>query len=107
MTDTRQTRGAGPKEGLGDLVDLIKDYARQETVDPLKGAGRWMGFGLLGSVLVMIGGIALTLALLRALQEETGSALTGNLSWAPYALTLLALSVVIGLLALRINKKTL
>ena len=47
----------------------------------------------------MIGGIALTLALLRALQEETGSALTGNLSWAPYALTLLALSVVIGLLA--------
>jgi len=107
MTDTRQTRGAGPKEGLGDLVDLIKDYARQETVDPLKGAGRWVGFGLLGSVLVMIGGIALTLALLRALQEETGSALTGNLSWAPYALTLLALSVVIGLLALRINKKTL
>ena len=89
------------------LVDLIKDYARQETVDPLKGAGRWVGFGLLGSVLVMIGGIALTLALLRALQEETGSALTGNLSWAPYALTLLALSVVIGLLALRINKKTL
>ena len=54
MTDTRQTRGAGPKEGLGDLVDLIKDYARQETVDPLKGAGRWVGFGLLGSVIVVL-----------------------------------------------------
>ena len=32
------------REGLGDLVDLIKAYARQETVDPLKGAGRWVGF---------------------------------------------------------------
>lgn len=98
---------ATQKQGVGDLVDLVKNYARQETVDPLKGAGRWVGLGLAGSVLLMIGGIALTLAMLRALQEETGSAFTGNLSWAPYLLTLGAVLVVIIVLALRINKKTL
>ena len=98
---------ATQKQGVGDVVDLIKNYARQETVDPLKGAGRWVGLGLAGSVLLMIGGIALTLAMLRALQEETGTAFTGNLSWAPYLLTLFAVLVVIIVLALRINKKTL
>ncbi len=101
MAETNQ------KQGVGDLVDLVKNYARQETVDPLKGAGQWVGFGLLGSILLMIGGVALTLAMLRALQEETGSTFTGNLSWAPYALTLLALTVVIAALGLRITKKTL
>ena len=95
------------KQGIGDVVDLIKAYARQETVDPLKGAGRWVGLGLAGSILLMIGGIALTLALLRFLQEEGGSWTTGNLSWLPYLITFGALIVVIGALALRINKKTL
>ena len=37
---------ATEKQGIGDVVDLIKAYARQETVDPLKGAGRWVGLGL-------------------------------------------------------------
>ena len=101
----------GPTFGHNELGpldhDLIKNYARQETVDPLTGAGRWVGLGLAGSVLLMIGGIALTLAMLRALQEETGTAFTGNLSWAPYLLTLFAVLVVIIVLALRINKKTL
>ena len=95
------------RQGVGDLFELIKDYARQETVDPLKGAGRWIGMGLLGTLLLMIGGIAVTLALLRFLQEETGSTFTGNWSWAPYAITLGALVVAIGLLGYRITKKTL
>ena len=98
---------ATEKQGIGDVVDLIKAYARQETVDPLKGAGRWVGLGLAGSILLMIGGVALTLALLRFLQEEGGSWTTGNLSWLPYLITFGALTVTIVLLALRINKKTL
>ena len=95
------------KQGVGDLFDLIKNYAKQETVDPLKGAGRWVGMGLLGSVLLMIGGVAMTLALLRFIQEEGGSSFTGNWSWAPYAITLGAVTVAIALLAYRITKKTL
>ncbi|MEM8707421.1 MAG: hypothetical protein AAGE98_13240 [Actinomycetota bacterium] len=95
------------KQGVGDLFDLIKNYARQETTEPLKGAGRWIGFGLLGSVLLMLGGIAMTLSLLRLLQEEGPSWMTGNLSWLPYVFTLLALVATMAVLGWRITKKTL
>lgn len=94
-------------QGMSDVVDLIKAYARQETVDPLKGAGRWIGLGIVGSLLLMIGSVAMTLALLRFLQEEGGSWTTGNLSWLPYVITVAVVIVVIIGLGLRINKKTL
>lgn len=95
------------KNGIADQYELIKNYARQETLDPLKGAGRWVGMGLLGSVLLIIGGISMTIALLRLLQEETGSNFTGNLSWLPYLITMGALVVTMTVLGLRIRKKTL
>ena len=95
------------KNGIADQFELIKNYARQETLDPLKGAGRWVGMGLLGSVLIVIGGVSTTIALLRLLQEETGTNFTGNLSWLPYLITMAALIVVMILLGLRIRKKTL
>ena len=71
------------------------------------GAGRWVGLGVAGSFLLMIGGVSLTLAMLRVLQEETGSSLTGNLSWIPYLATLGAAMVVIALLVWRITKRSL
>ena len=60
-----------------------------------------------GSVLLMLASISLTLAMLRVLQEETGSTFTGNLSWFPYLATRVAAVVVIGLLAWRITKRSL
>ena len=93
--------------GPGDFFDLVKDYAKQETAEPLKGIGRWLGFGVAGSLLLMVGGISLILALLRILQEETGTTFNGNLSWAPHAITLVAVIAVIGLLGYRITKRTL
>jgi hypothetical protein len=71
-----------------ELWTLSKDYARQETVDPLKGLGRYLGFGLAGAVLGSIGVVLLLLAMLRALQTETGSTFTGSLTWAPYMIVL-------------------
>jgi len=95
------------KNGIADQLELIKAYARQQTLDPLKGSGRWVGMGLLGSVLLVIGGVSMTLALLRVLQEETGTNFTGNLSWVPYLLTMTVLITLMVLLGLRIRKKTL
>jgi len=95
------------KQGLGDLIDLVKAYAKQETLDPLKGAGRWLAMGLAGSLLMIVGGISLILAILRFLQEEGGSAFTGNLSWLPYLIALAFVALAIGLLAVRLTKKTL
>ncbi len=95
------------KQGIGEMFDLVKTYARQETLEPLRGAGRWLGLGLAGSLLLVIGSLELILALLRSLQTETGSAFTGNLSWLPYVITFVAASIVAGLLAMGINKRSL
>jgi hypothetical protein len=102
---TTQTTTARPatsaSKGLPTLVqelwDLVVAYARQETVEPLKGLGRFVAFGVGGSLLVGIGVVLLLLGGLRALQEEATSTFDGNWSWAPYLLTLVAAVIVIGL----------
>lgn len=95
------------KTGPGEVFDLVKSYAKQEILEPLEGSGRWLAFGLMGSGLLIIGLMSLSLALLRVLQEETGSAFTGNLSWAPTTITLAAIVAVIALLVSKISKRSL
>ncbi len=93
--------------GPVDFFDQVKEYARQELLQPLKAIPRWIGFGLMGSALLMLAGILSTIAMLRVLQEETGSTFSGNLSWAPYALTLLGVVIILALLLNQIRKRTL
>jgi hypothetical protein len=92
-------------EVVSELVDLTKAYAKQETVDPLKGVGRYLGYGVAGAILLSVGVILLMLAALRALQTETGTTFTGNWSWAPYVIVLVAAVVLIGLALSRIQAK--
>lgn len=87
-----------------ELWSLTKDYARQETVDPLKGVGRYVAYGLGGALLGGFGVAMLLLALLRALQTETGSTFTGSLSWAPYLIVLAVGGLLIALAVSRIQK---
>ena len=68
-----------------ELVDLVVSYAKQETLDPLKGLGKNVAFGVLGAVMVGTGTLFLSLSALRALQTETDT-FDGNLSWAPYGI---------------------
>lgn len=84
--------------GLGaELWDLVRAYAKQETIEPIKGIGRFVAFGVPGSLLVGLGVVLVALALLRGLQTETGDALDGNWTFAPYLITLVLCAVVIGL----------
>lgn len=92
-------------EVVSELVDLTKAYAKQETVDPLKGVGRYLGYGVVGAILLSVGVILLMLAALRALQTETGTTFTGNWSWAPYVIVLVAAVVLVGLALSRIQAK--
>jgi hypothetical protein len=87
-----------------ELWALTKDYARQETVDPLKGVGRYLAFGGAGAVLIAFGVVLLMLAGLRALQTETGTALTGSWSWLPYVIVLVVAAGLAALAATRITK---
>lgn len=82
---------------VSDLWELIRTYAKQETVGPLKGLGRSIALGLAGSVLVATGLVLVTLAGLRALQSQTGSTFEGSWSFAPYLLTLVGVAVLIAL----------
>lgn len=90
-------------EVSSELWALIKDYARQETIDPLKGVGRYLTFGVPGAVLISFGIVLLMLSGLRALQTETGSTFHGSLSWVPYIIVLV---VAVGLVALAVARIT-
>jgi hypothetical protein len=82
-----------------EIWELAVAYAKQETVDPLKGLGRFLGYGIGGAILLGLGTSMLLLAGLRALQTETSTTFTGSLSWAPY-LIVLAAGVLLSALAL-------
>ena len=74
----------------GDLPGLLKRYVRQETVEPLRAAGRFLLFGLLGASLMGLGTVLLVVGGLRGLQSS--GLLDGSWSWVPY----LASAAVLG-----------
>jgi hypothetical protein len=92
-------------EVASELWQLGVDYAKQETIDPLKGLGRFVGFGLGGAIALGMGVSLILLAGLRALQTETGSTFTGNLSWAPYLIAVVVGAALIGLAIGRVNHR--
>jgi Putative Actinobacterial Holin-X, holin superfamily III len=87
---------SGAANDARELVDLVVAYAKQETVDPIKGLGKTVAFGVAGAVLVGIGGVFLGLAALRALQTETDT-FVGNLTWVPYLIVIAVLFVGAGI----------
>lgn len=90
---------------LSELWEMLVSYAKQETVEPLKGLVRFVGYGVAGAVLTSVGLVLLTLAGLRALQTQTDGRLSGNLSWIPYLAALVLLSVLVAFTASRISAK--
>jgi hypothetical protein len=86
-----------------DAFKLTVDYLKQEALDPLKGLGRFLLWGLLGSIAIAVGILLVLVGILRLLQAETGTALTGDWSWVPYfAVSALGLAVA-GLAGWRIT----
>jgi hypothetical protein len=100
-----ETQPKSVPEIANELFELTKTYARQETVDPLKGVGRYLGYGMAGAVAIGLGVILLMLSALRALQTETGTTFTGSWSWVPYLIVLVVGAVLIALAVTRITRK--
>ena len=96
---------AGTKKGTGDArrdaISLVIAYVKQETLDPLKQLGRFVLFGVVGSVAIAVGTVMLLIATLRVLQTETG-AFDGNLSWLPYLIVAAIAAAVIAAAGWRI-----
>lgn len=103
MAEPRDTRSSLPSFGAPsrpslpqlvlELKDLLVTYFKQETMVPLQQLGRYLAFGIAGSVLMGTGVMLVALGCLRLLQTETGTTFTGNWSWVPYVIVFAALVI--------------
>jgi hypothetical protein len=89
---------------VSELKDLVLRYLRQETLEPIKDLGRFVIFGVVGSVVLVTGLTLLLVGLLRGLQEETGTTFTGNLTWVPYGICALTGLAVAALAAAAVTR---
>ena len=87
-----------------ELFQLVVGYAKQETLDPVKSLGRFVGYGMAGALLGSLGAVLLLLGALRLLQTETGEAFDGNLTFVPY-LVVLAVSGAIAAGAMKARSR--
>ena len=101
-----KAKARNPTGDAKELVDLVIAYAKQETLDPLKGLGKNALKGLGGAALLGIGGVFVSIGALRAMQTETDW-FDDNWSWAPYLITvgILGVLVIIGWVGLGPGKK--
>ena len=89
-----------PFEGAQEIQQLLVDYAKQETIAPLKTLGRYLGMGMAGSLLMFVGLFFIGLGTLRLLQ--TFEVFSGG-SWAstlPYLITIVTYGIFMALIAL-------
>jgi H+/Cl- antiporter ClcA len=107
VANEAKPKAKNPTGDARELVDLVIAYAKQETLEPLKGLGKNALRGLGGAILLGIGGIFCSVSALRAMQSETDWFERHNLTYLPYFLTvgLLGVMVVIGWVGLGPGKK--
>ena len=85
-----------------DIVELVVAYAKQETIGPLRGVGRWIGWGIASMVFVSAGIVLVILGALRLLQSF--SAFDGAWSWVPYGVCLVLCAAIVGVALGQIRK---
>jgi hypothetical protein len=93
----------GLRHAGDDAFQLTVDYVKQETIDPLRGIGRFLSMGIAGAFFLAFGIFLILIGILRLLQTETGTALTGNWSWVPYAVVLVLAVLVVAVAVWRIT----
>lgn len=89
---------------IGEVIDLVKTYVRQETVGPLKGLGRKIGVGIAGALLLGLGLFFLALGLLRLIQDKAPRLASGSLSWISYLIVIVFCGILAVVALSRIKK---
>ena len=90
---------------LTELWEMTLAYAKQETVEPLRGLGRFIGYGVAAVLIASAGIILVTLGTLRVMQTHTDGHLDGNWNWVPYLAALVVLGILIAIAVSRIRTK--
>jgi flagellar biosynthesis protein FliQ len=88
---------------INEIVDLVKTYAKQETIDPLRSTGRYLARGLAGGFLVGLGLVLLLISLLRVLQTET-DVFEDSWSFVPYFIVVIVGGLIAAFFVSRISK---
>lgn len=91
---------------FGELVELVTSYAKQQTLDPIRGAGRWLAYGLLAVVSLVLGVVLISVGALRLLQTEVFAGAT-TWSFVPYAIVIVLCAAVAAYSVSRINRDSL
>ncbi len=85
---------------------MLFAYIRRETLKPIRGAGRWLGFGVVAALSLSIGIVLGALAVLRLLQSTMfGDSQTW--SWVNYIVALGICGAVLFFTISRIRKGSL
>jgi hypothetical protein len=106
VPDKDKSDSRGDSGQIGQVIDLVKEYAKQETLGPIKGAGRWLAAGAAGAVLLGTGCVFLVLGALRMVQTEFGKSFRGSwMTLLPYLFAFVISLAVMGIAAWRISKK--
>lgn len=104
---SRFRRRVAPTDQVTDLVESVKQYARQETLEPLRGAARWVAVGSVAALSLGLSMVFLALAVLRLSQDLGGATLDGSWSFVHYLITLIVVSTLVALSFSRISQRSL
>lgn len=88
-------------------MDSVKQYARQETLEPLKGAARWVGVGSVAALFLGMALVFVTLGVLRLSQDIGGTLLDGSWSFVHYFITLSVVAVLVFVTFSRVSRRSL
>jgi hypothetical protein len=97
----------GPVDQVGDLFDSVKQYARQETLEPIRGAIRWVGVGSVAALSLGLALIFSALGILRLSQDLGGTVLDGSWSFLHYFITLCVVTILVAVTFSRVSRRTL
>lgn len=93
-------------KSFSEIFDSLIKYTKRETLKPIRGAGRWMAFGLIGAISLCLAIIFGALGVLRVLQTiSLGD--SEIWSWANYLIAVVFLLIVYFLAVKRIKKGSL
>lgn len=100
-------RSLSTTDQVTDVVESVKAYARQETIEPLKGAGRWLAAGTAAAVCLGLAMVFGALAVLRLSQDLGGTTLDGSWSFLHYLITFVITGILVGITFSRISRRSL
>ena len=97
----------GPVDQVGDLVDSVKQYARQETLEPIKGAIRWVAVGSVAALCLGMALVFATLGVLRLSQDLGDTVIDGSWSFVHYFITLCVVAALVAVTFSRVSRRSL